>query len=309
MKLFEGGKAPLFRLIKDDKTSHIFGSCHIVPLYNLSLRPLFDFSHSKNHKPDFIVDFLKNRKTLITEPGNIFEGRLLHLEDRFNFQGMKDIVNERDIYKRIGLISNKRQGYSSNLNFSKFLLGNDKLIEILKDKNIRVRELMEIIYIAYNIHGIDCSLISHYVEKDRKVYGLDSLISEDMKRYSQKYVNRSKILVFSAAFILSKLRKENSGASILKQIDFLYEDIVHDYLYLSWDHKEQKERKRKDNGGYIVTERDKQWLPHIIKYHQETEDPLFVVGEMHLPGLIGLLRRERFNIQVYDLSVNAFSTI
>jgi hypothetical protein len=112
MKLFGKGLAPLFRLTKNGKVSHLFGSCHIVPITDLHLSNN-TISRLINPKKDddFLIDFLKNKGTLITEPGIILSKysytldtdkvekniRISQLKETYKGREMYD---EKDFYKR-----------------------------------------------------------------------------------------------------------------------------------------------------------------------------------------------------------------
>lgn len=326
--LFGKGFAPLFRLTNSGKVSYLFGSCHIVPIDNLSLANSISRIVNPKKEDNYIIDLLKDRQTLITEPGIIFSKEIYTLDtpkvDRdIKIQQLKEsdkikrysgIINESDFYRRfvkLHQLDELDKIYKNNGFMPSFigLLKNDKIYESLNEivahdsrrsiNSIKLTDLAKAIYSTMIIPGTDCYLIHHYVNTGKPVYGLDPLIGDKLNNYTDRYLTRSMRLLMSAAILLAKLRKTN----IVTEIDFIHRQTVDDYLYKSW------EDKHLVRDTFIVTGRNNQWLPYMLRYHNETDDPLFVVGAGHLngkAGLIELLTAKQFEISIFDIKGRKF---
>src|SRR5437667_4856668 len=160
-KLFNDKTAPLLKFEYKDRISYLFGSNHIVPLQKLSTDPYNIFKRESSN--DFLINFLKDKKTLITESGyiNIFEKKRYHLDYKIDYKNeiienikkspnlnkLDDIINiENDFYNQIikmheiGFfleynLDNFRTDYKNKLSFfniSQFLK-KDKLYNILTE--------------------------------------------------------------------------------------------------------------------------------------------------------------------------------
>jgi uncharacterized protein YbaP (TraB family) len=184
----------------------------------------------------------------------------------------------------------KKNGKNEIFPFVK-LLKNDKIYDSIREiqsKKIKIG-LTNVglgIYSTLISSGIDCYLINSYVNEGKPVYGLDFSNSNKINRY---LVTSTRLLLL-ITFLLSKIRKSN----IVDETNLIYKKTVEDYLYKSWDLNSHHSE------SFIVNGRNKSWLPLILRYHDETEDPLFVVGAFHLNNLIELLKEKNFEIEIFD---------
>lgn len=312
--IFDKCNVPLFRLKKDGRTSHLFGSCHVVPIYDLTLNnSLFKLNHKK--EDTIIIDFLKNRQTLITEPGNIFKLSNTSTKEEILNNAIKysDIINEPNFYKRFVKLyqnSNNDKLYNSKLFSLTGLLKKDKIYEALteiinskpnkKISNIGLLNVARGLRATLYVYGIDYHLIHHYTINNREIYGLDPFVTTKMTKNLNKYISYSDNAAFILSFILSKLSKKN----IVDELQNIYN--VDDYLYKSWNQEKFITDK------IIVDERNIQWMPYILQYHNELDDPLFVVGAGHLNGpngLIKLLKDKQFEIEIFNIPKRDFISL
>jgi len=326
--VFGKGYVPLFRLTNGGKVSHLFGSCHVVPLNDLSLTNSISKILNPKKEDECIIDLLKGHKTLITEPGNIFtkdkytldscqserDNIINTLKNSDKLVKYNGIINEPDFYKRfikLHEVIEKDKPYKRGTYLPSLLnvLKGDKIYQSLNEiskstlgisvSRIKLMDVAKAMYTTMIISGIDCSLMHHYASNGLPVYGLDPLVSNKLSNYTDRYLTRSIRLLTFISIILSKIQK----TYIVDTIKTIHRQTVDDYLFKSWDSKNPM------HNGYIVTERNNQWIPHILRYHNETDDPLFVVGAGHLngnSGLINLLTQKQFHIDVFDLSRRSF---
>jgi uncharacterized protein YbaP (TraB family) len=280
---------------------------------------------------DYIIDFLKDRQTLITEPGIIFSKDsytldTLEMERDMKIQQLKvsdkvkqytNIINEKDFYQRfikLHQLVSPDKIYKKSTYLPSFigLLKGDMIYESLNEivthvnpdskwsiNSIKLTNVAKAIYTTLIFSGIDCHLIHYYVSNGLPVYGLDPLMGDKLNSYTDHYLTRSIRLLMSAAILLAKLRKSN----IVDEINFIHRQTIDDYLDKSWDGTNHLSEK------FIVTGRNKQWLPYMLRYHNETDDPLFVVGAGHLNGkngLIELLKQQQFEINVFHIKEQKF---
>ena len=312
--LFGKYNAPLFRLTNNGNISHLFGSCHVVPISKLTLNnSLFQLNHKK--EDDIIIDFLKGRNILITEPGNIFKLSNTSTKEEILNNALKysDIINESNFYKRFVKLyqnSNNDKLYNSKLFSLTGLLKKDKiydaLTEIINSKpdkkisNIGLLNVAKGLRATSYIYGVDYHLIHHYTVNNKEIYGLDPFVTTKMTKHLNKYISYSDNVAFILSFILSKLSKRN----IVDELQNIYN--ADDYLYKTWNPEQFITDK------IIVAERNIQWMPYILKYHNELKDPLFVVGVGHLNGpngLIELLKNKQFEIEVFNIPKRDFISL
>ena len=319
---FNKGNAPLFKLSYNDKISYLFGSCHCISIDRLSLHGPFS-----QKEDDFIIDFLRDRKTLISEAGNLFSNseynldttshdRELMIQELRNNDKLRhytDIINEPDFYRRF--VKYHQINYNTNNTYKKrsywptltSLMKNDKIYESLNDvlefthfrsiNDINMMYLAAHIYTTCQLNGMDTQLSHYYAICGKPIYKLDIMID----KRSITSLRTSIRLMFIVSFILSKINKTD----IVNEFNMLDSEIIDKYLYGSWNDKLFIGSSDK----HLVVERNKKWLPAMIRYHNETDDPIFIVGAGHLNGehgLIKLLKDNYFKIDIFNTKERKF---
>lgn len=336
--LFGRGNAPLYKLTFNNKISHLFGSCHNIPLNRLTFRRFPIAVKQESDEDRYLIDFLKNKKTLITEPGYFhYNKNGYHLDspdhtkdyiintranDVVKRKEIIDLIYEPDICDRFyklhkfqnELNINKMKIYSRkiyNFNITKFLK-NDKVYDILNDvvklkpydeifgsiNNISTNYLGNMIYSTVIANGIDSHLTYNYLEDRKHIYSLDRP-QDGVIDVNKTFIEKTMIKALYFALIDSKFRKNNN---ILQSMDSIF-DISNKYLYTSWNNTLDCKDRR------LLDKRNIKWIPWMIRYHNETPDPLFVVGCGHLNGengLIKLLQKENFKINIFDTYTKVF---
>jgi len=318
-KLFNEGNTPLLKLTFNNKISYMFGSCHSVSLDKLLLNP---FSMSDDSK--YLINFINNKKTLITECGYYNQNKIYKLDSPASLKNeiiktyqkkeildqYDNLINEYDFYHRLIKIfkwqkndDNKSIKYFNIINYMK----RDSLYKVF-DKigedpsNISNLELAKILYRTAITNGIDINLIYNYMKNGRYIYSLDNPTgieeNDELLRLLDKRFKRA-ILVL---FLMSKILKDDIVRLYQKELH----ELEHDYLYNEWDIN----KRVKD---YIMLDkRNERWIPWIIRYHNETEDPLFIVGCGHLNGnygLIELLKNNNFEVGLFNLKSRQFKDL
>lgn len=317
---------PLLKLRYKNKTSHIFGSIHSTNLNKLTYDgTLYSIIHP-NYK---IIDFLKTRKTLITECGGCcFGNESTHYLDSeknivgiYNIQNLdsyKSISKEKDDYSKI-LLLNKHifdnniniEYYKKNFVANKFTpnmlsslkLNNEKLYYVLEEivkiyhpifnnvNDINLTFFGKILYDYMIYDGMDINLVISYMEQNKKIYSIDNpIINSDDSIFLDNFNKVIKSL--ATVLLFQSLITKRPIIDIINNDykNYGYQDFVIDTNKINEE-------------TYIVNDRNKFWRPWIIRYHLETEDPLFVFGLAHLNGkygVINLLKNEGFDIEIND---------
>ena len=301
-------KPPLFKITKNNKSSHLFGSCHSTSLDSLYtgnyLAKLLGHENGNN-----LINFLNNRGTLITEfgyHGNIkyyldsdtdFKKKTINHSQDNELKSHEEIILEKDLYLRIQKIIKYKPAMVQYFFYNPFtyFIKDKKLIEALSSTNVNSfhkitsLSLANIIYNGFCYHGIDSTLALYYTKNNKYAYSLDYPTKEDnfvgnicFKKYIYKFLLVTILMNFKYSYnsILDTMNSTYLQGNISKT-----------------DYKNTK----------LVTDRNMKWMHWINRYHHETEDPLFVVGEAHLYGtcgLLNLLKKENYEIASYDLELN-----
>ena len=312
-KLFSGGYAPLYKIINNlspNKVSYLFGSCHVVPLNDLSLNKNNNILNINIHtiykqinkqihdtkdiqkEEDPIIDLLKNRKTLVTEPGNAFGSLSIH--------EVSDLMNTTYFYERLKkTVTQTTENKEDKENkITKLLLQHDIVWKYMKDKNLS--EIGNILYNVACMKGIDYELIFHYMKENKPIYSLDQ--DKEMNNI-QKSLNTYMNLVMLLAIVAGKLEKRSPSYMFQEALTYYGNK---NYLQFSFDSEYILNSK---TSIFLVKNRNKLWLPYIDRYHHELEDPLFVFGAAHLngkEGLINLLISINYDVEVYHVGERRF---
>lgn len=288
-------QVPLIRLSYQNKTSYLFGSCHTAPL---------KFSPK-------LQQFLVDHKTLIVES--------YKKDVSFTSENWRNFISENDSQARIL----QYHQFKQDINIAKYKkyyvrhiyhlnllpwLKQDPFyktmeqitqIELYKNifkttNDINLSYLSRMIYINMCIPGIDNNLVATYQINDKPIYGLDELTYTDdefSKSYS-KPIDKFLKKLFLYNFVVSKCTNKN----IIK----CYEKILDDTnkLYLNSDIFNDENIKKYN---ILVHERNRDWIPLILKCHSNFQSPLFVVGAAHLPDLQQKLTNEGYDCTLMNL--------
>ena len=305
-------KHPLFKISKGNKISHLFGSCHSVPLDSLYTgNYLAKLMGREDKKGNILINFLNNRGTLITEFG--YHGNTkYYLDSEVDFKNNiiehyqnnelkihEEIILEQDLYSRI----QKFVKYKPNImeqNFFRnpctYFIKDKKLIESIVGTNIdifhkiKLVSLANIIYAGFCFNGIDSTLALNYTKNSKYVYALDNPTKGD------NFIKNTSLKRHMYTFLLM---------TTLINFKYRYNLILDTMNSVYLEGNTPKNNYCKDNK--LVTDRNIKWIPWINRYHYETNDPLFIVGYAHLYGnygLLNLLQKDNYNISSYDLELN-----
>lgn len=305
---------PLLRLKYGKRMSHMMGSCHCVKLSSLS----FDGNIASSFKPNYqLINFLKSRKTLITEPGAGLLGCTRYLHDPIEINEpnskltlWKYICRETNQYSKIvslykhivddNIINHYKKYYIApkyNLNFL-LKWNKDPLYEVLKEirnlypqifiqeKDISLTFIGQILYTYITHNGMDMNLIVSYLQENKKIYSLD----KPTKNYRNDEVDSQYHLVIRKLAFTMLIR------SLITRIPIM--DITTEFFSPNWLNEDFGIETTSINNN---NNRNHDWISWITRYHLETEDPLFVVGRDHLNGkygLINLLRHRGWEVDI-----------
>ncbi len=311
---------PLVRLKYRNRTSHMMGSYHCVELSNLS----YDGSIGSLADPNYrLINFLKSRKTLITEPGTAL-GSNQYLDEVTEYSDhsaklsqWKHIYQEPNPYSKIlSLYKNKLDDNKINYYKKYYIAGGygpgvlyllkwnkDPLYEVLNkirdlypqvfgENKINFTFIGQVLY-SYIVHnGMDVNLVVSYLQDNKKVYSLDEPIKGTQTPNLDK---RYHIIVrrLAVTIILHSLITRTPIIDIIKKV----------ILSRNWLNEDFRiETTSIHNDDIVVNKRNQDWISWITRYHLETEDPLFIVGRDHLNGkygLINLLRDQEWEVDIF----------
>ena len=321
--LFGSGRSPLFRFYYKNKISYLFGSNHAVPLFKLKYRTPIDLIFGRPDPSIGIYDKLINRQTLVTEQCCLDGQSYLDSADKVNVDAKLDklieIVNDGNMYSRlINLhelcddidVADFRRRYIRK--FYQFRLSpKDELLFRCFEKVITMQPYNEIfdtvndinwdyimlcIYRAIVAVGIDCNLNAIYMKAGKPVYSLDYPTGNEVE-LSINVSLRNKIQM-----LIAKLRNRDF-------IERTLESATNRYLYDEFSDKVESH----EYTDSLVVSRNNKWVPWILRYHNETSDPLIVMGEDHLKGefgVVNLLRKQvgeqNCKFEVYHVGIGRF---
>jgi len=301
LKLFGNGHSPLFKISKDGRSSHIFGSCHIVPLKKLACTGNF----SGNARNFSLLEFLANKHTLVTECGRCF--------DRGKHDTSHYIPEEWDLHVQFQELCKLYPPAENNLFPVNLLKKNDPMTRILQTADLNgVNQLFltSYIYLMSTMRGIDTNLMALYNRKT--ILSLDFDTNDSIKTNHSIKTNR-----FIKSSIMASILPEywQSSDNLLDRWNQYSINQSNKYLYQNIQTQYEQFKLRKQytkyffNFKYILDERNKKWIPRIERFHRLRGDTLFVAGFGHLFGAKGLIARLHsigYRVECFDMGSEQF---
>lgn len=284
-------KVPFFRLHLGNKTSYLLGTNHWYP----------NFPHQ-------IKNIILNQQNLISEIG--FPKLILKHNSSYYFEWNSPLFN----YK----YANSNQFFNKEKHIRKFYNPNivdmicsyelntilQKQIEgyhiNIKDVNSRFVIRMVISMLYFN--GLDFKLMNYYKINNKKLYRLDpddKEYNDNIKLYFEEFEKKFKKILYFYVF-QRKLTNKEFGEYLKDIVNLNTEEyFTKDFNYLKQD-------ITSTNNEYIIGKRNDIWVPKIIKYHNELENPLFIVGYGHLYGEYDLFKKLKnkessLKVEIYNL--------
>lgn len=262
-------KPLLFRLEKNKKISYLFGAIHVAKLSETS---------------SFVKDIFENSETLIVEQhtGETPFQRKIPIE--LLMARVKDYKFFIDNGRENGfcfLLPDQKEQIRQRLSpmFSEFTSCPDP-------EQFDFYGVFFFVLLSLQKGGMDYELLEKFQTQSKRILGLD-----------KEGVSSLDIFSNGASEPNNKSMPNISGL-VSQELDCL--DLMLNAYSMGNFLTEPKILKITQKKKKIGEDRNKEWLPKMIKYHHEESNPLFAVGALHLAGptgLLQLLKTEGFSVK------------
>ena len=289
-------KVPFFRLHLGNKTSYLLGTNHWYPNF-----------------PDQIKNIILNQQNLISEIG--FPKLSLKHNSSYYFEWNSPLFNYKYADSRSFFNIEKHLRYFYNPNIVDMINSNElntilsKQLECITTNinDVNSRFVIRLVINMLYFNGLDHKLMNYYKINNKKLYRLDpddKEYNDIITLYFEEFEKKFKKILYMYV-IERKIINKQFGEYLKDIVNLNTKDyFTKDFNYL-------KQEINSTNNEYIIGKRNDIWVPKIIKYHNELDKPLFMVGYGHLYGEYDLFKKLKnkessLNLEIYNLDRYGF---